>query len=147
MESLINISIWSSYVAHRMTDVVWIDLFSMEAIVTDQEGVCRCWPRGTQHWRKLQFCPKFSPASASALHLMQVQAFCSSSGTKVFISLVYLWQNSECMYPNFSLRLYSCSQWPEENLNETVTPVNKTFAGWTGLLQAFQKCFAWNPRK
>ena len=38
-------------------------------------------------------------------------------------------------------------QWPEEDLNENVTPVNQTFEGWTGLLQGIQKCFAWNPEK
>ena len=30
------------------------------------------------------------------------------------------------------------TQWHEENLNETVTPVNQTYAGWMGLLQGFQ---------
>ena len=32
----------------------------------------------------------------------------------------------------------SGSEWPEEDLIKTLTPVNQTFAGITGLLQGFQ---------
>jgi len=43
--------------------------------------------------------------------------------------------------------LKQCPQWPEEDFNKTFTPVNWSFTGLMGLLQGFQKCFAWNPRK
>ena len=33
----------------------------------------------------------------------------------------------------------STSQWPEEDLNDTVTSVNQNFAGWTGFLKDFFK--------